>query len=97
MMLPEHVKLLRDWAKEDTHEKRKELDEQELDRLNEVVSEAMEFGKVVSVTHYVKHQHQLLSGRIHHYDSLEEKLHVVDCFEEVHYIPLASIMDIRYG
>ncbi|MGG1628650.1 YolD-like family protein [Rossellomorea sp. NRS-1567] len=96
MMLPEHVKLLRDWAKEDTHEKRIELDEQELDRMNEVVSEAMEFGKLVSITHYVKHRHQLSIGTVHHVDSLEGKLHVVDRFEDVHYIPLASIVDIRF-
>ncbi|TFI48759.1 YolD-like family protein, partial [Diaphorobacter sp. DS2] len=25
MMLPEHVKLLRDWAKEDTYEQKREL------------------------------------------------------------------------
>ncbi|MCA1063278.1 YolD-like family protein [Rossellomorea sp. AcN35-11] len=96
MMLPEHVKLLRDWAKEDTYEKRKELDEQELDRMNEVVAEAMEFGKWVSITHYVKHRHQLLIGTIHHVDSLEGKLHVVDRFEEVYYISLSNITDIRF-
>ncbi|MBN8190839.1 YolD-like family protein [Bacillus sp. NTK074B] len=96
MMLPEHVKLLRDWAKEDTHEKRAELDEQELDRMNEVVAEAMEFGKLVSITHYAKYRHQLLIGTVHHFDSMEEKLHVVDRFESVHYIPLASVVDIRF-
>ncbi|MGR3764923.1 YolD-like family protein [Rossellomorea sp. NS-SX7] len=96
MMLPEHVKLLRDWAKEDTYEKRKELDEQELEVLNEVVAEAMEFGKAVSITHYVNHRHEQLIGAIHHADSLEGKLHVVDRDEKVHYIPLTGITDIRF-
>ncbi|WP_148795752.1 YolD-like family protein, partial [Rossellomorea marisflavi] len=36
MMLPEHVKMLRDWAEEDSFEKRRELDEQELEMMNEV-------------------------------------------------------------
>ncbi|BCB04625.1 YolD-like family protein [Bacillus sp. KH172YL63] len=96
MMLPEHVKLLRDWAKEDTHEKKVELDEQELDRMNEVVAEAMEFGKQVSITHHKNHRHQLLIGTIHHVDSLEGKLHVVDKFEEVYYLSLATVVDIRF-
>ncbi|WP_064090950.1 YolD-like family protein [Rossellomorea aquimaris] len=96
MMLPEHVKLLRDWAKEDTYEKRKELDEQELEMLNDVVSEAMEFGKLVSITYYVKHRHQLFIGTVHHVDALEEKLHVVDRFQEAQYIPLSSVTDIHF-
>jgi hypothetical protein len=96
MMLPEHVKLLRDWAKEDTYERRKELDEQELEELNEVVGEAMEFSKLVSITHYVHHRHEQLVGSIHHADSLEGKLHVVDRYGKVHYIPLTGISDIRF-
>jgi hypothetical protein len=97
MMLPEHVKLLRDWAKEDTYEKRIELDEQALEVLNEVVAEAMEFGKPVSITHYVHHRHELLVGSIHHADSLEGKLHVVDRDGKVHYIRLSGISDIRFS
>ncbi|XXM74093.1 YolD-like family protein [Lysinibacillus sphaericus] len=96
MMLPEHVKLLRDWAKEDTYEKKKELDEQELEVLNETVAEAMEFGKAVAITHYRNHRHELLVGLIHHADSLEGKLHVVDSDGKVRYIPLTGISDIRF-
>ena len=34
MMLPEHIKLLRDWVKEDQYEEQKEIDEQQLELMN---------------------------------------------------------------
>ncbi|WP_079516336.1 YolD-like family protein [Rossellomorea marisflavi] len=95
MMLPEHVKMLRDWAEEDSFEKRRELDEQEFEMMNEVVTEAMEYSRSVMITHYERKQHRLLIGEIQHADSLEGKLRVVDCFGEVHAIRLADIADIR--
>ncbi|WP_077213883.1 YolD-like family protein [Bacillus dakarensis] len=95
MMLPEHVKLLRDWAKEDAFEDSKELDEQYLEVMNEVIFEAMEFGKRVTVTHYVQKQYKLVIGDIHYWDPLSQKLHIVDRFEEVHRIPLSAIADVR--
>ncbi len=33
LMLPEHVKMLRDWANEDMWEKTKEIDEQKLEEM----------------------------------------------------------------
>ena len=95
MMLPEHVKLLRDWANEDTFEGRKELDEQYLEVMNEVIFEAMEFGKSVMITHYRQKQYELVMGSIHYWDPLNHKLHIVDHFGDVHRIPLSSIADVR--
>jgi hypothetical protein len=96
MMLPEHVKMLRDWAKEDSYEQRKELDEQQLEELNMTIREAMETGADVTITHYEKNRHQLLIGKIHYYNDYEQKLHVVDRFEEAHYIRVANIADVRF-
>lgn len=95
MMLPEHVKLLRDWAKEDAYEKRKEMDEQYLEVMNNTISEAMEFGQSMMITHYHNRKYELVIGHIHYWDHLNEKLHVVDGFGEVHRISLSAIADIR--
>lgn len=95
MMLPEHVKLLRDWAKEDMFEKNKEVDEQHLDLMNEVILEAMEFGKSVVITHYRNRKYELVIGTIDHWDEISQKLHIVDRFEEMHQIPLSAIVDVR--
>ncbi|MGE8204426.1 YolD-like family protein [Heyndrickxia sp. NPDC080065] len=96
LMLPEHVKMLRGWAKEDTYEQKKQLDEQQLELMDEMAAEAIEYGKTVTVTHYHNHHHELVLGVIQHYNPLEGKLQMVDRFEEIHTILLKNIVDIRF-
>ena len=95
MMLPEHVKMLRDWAKEDENEKEKELDEQELERMNEIILEAMELNQLVAITHYRQQKYEIVIGKIHYWDALASKLHIVDSFTELHRISLSRIADVR--
>ena len=95
MMLPEHVKLLRDWVQEDRYEQRKQLDEQQLETMNVTISDAMELDRFVTITHYQGKNYELVIGKIHYWDVLEQKLHIVDRFEEVHKINLSNIFDVR--
>ncbi|MGJ7921261.1 YolD-like family protein [Neobacillus sp. LXY-4] len=95
MMLPEHVKMLRDWVKEDTYEYKKQLDEQQLEQMNETISGAMEFDQLVTISHYHSHNYEIVVGKIHYWDALGGKLHIVDRFEEVHQIKLTDIYDVR--
>ena len=95
MMLPEHVKMLRDWVKEDTYEYKKQLDEQQLDLMNETISSAMEYDQMVTVTHYHGKHYELVIGKIHHWDALDQRLHIVDRFDEIHQIKLSDIFDVR--
>lgn len=96
MMLPEHVKLLRDWSKEDTYEQKMEIDEQKLDSMNEAISEAMEMGKSVIITHYRRKNYELVIGNIHFWDEIRHRLHIIDRFEEVHRISIEDIADVRF-
>jgi hypothetical protein len=95
MMLPEHIKLLRDWVKEDQYEERKEMDEQQLELMNTTLSEAIEFDQSVTITHYRKGNYEIVIGKIHYWDEMAQKLHIIDHFEEVHRIPITAIADIR--
>jgi len=95
MMLPEHVKMLRDWVKEDTYESRKQLDEQQLEQMNETIAGAMEFDQSVTITHYHHQQYELVIGKIHYWDTFEGRLHIVDRFDEIHRIKLNDIYDVR--
>lgn len=97
MMLPEHVKLLRDWAQEDEYQKEKQLDEQQLERLNETILEAMEYNHPVSITHYRQRKYELVIGKIHYWNELGQKLHIVDKFGEIHRIQLSAIADVRHA
>lgn len=96
MMLPEHVKLLRDWAKEDLYEKKVEIDEQQLEMMNGTISEAMEFEKTVTITHFRRNHYELVIGTIHYWDETNQNLHIVDRFDEVHKIPISSMADVRF-
>ncbi|MBT2738036.1 hypothetical protein QF028_001047 [Neobacillus sp. B4I6] len=95
MMLPEHVKLLRDWVKEDRYEQKREMDEQHLELMNGILSEAIEYDQYVTITHYRNRNYEIVIGKIHYWDELTQRLHVIDCFDEVHRIPMDAIADIR--
>ncbi|WP_066369673.1 YolD-like family protein [Neobacillus fumarioli] len=95
MMLPEHVKCLRDWVKEDQYEQPKEMDEQQLELMNKTVTQAMESGQDITITYYQNHRYEIIIGTIHHCDKTAQRLHVIDRFEAVHRIPLETIVDIR--
>ncbi|WP_316569710.1 YolD-like family protein [Neobacillus sp. YIM B06451] len=95
MMLPEHVKMLRDWVKEDSYEQKTELDEQQLELMNETLAEAMEFNQAVAITHYRRHNYEICIGNIHYWDELAHKLHIVDSSGTAHIIPIENIADIR--
>lgn len=97
MMLPEHVKLLRDWAREDEYEKEKQLDEQQLEQLNDTILEAMEYNRPVAITYYRQPKYELVVGKIHYWNELGQKLHIVDKFEEIHRIELSAIADVRHA
>ncbi|RLQ90654.1 YolD-like family protein [Falsibacillus albus] len=96
MMLPEHVKMLRDWAKEDSFKEKVELDEQQLEEMNEIAAQAMEDRKKVVITYYRLKQYELLIGYIHYYDALQKRLHVVDTFDDPQYVSMENIVDIRF-
>ncbi|RDI41248.1 YolD-like family protein [Falsibacillus pallidus] len=96
MMLPEHVKMLRDWAKEDTFKEKIELDEQQLEELNSIAAEAMEERRQVAITHYASRQYELFIGFIHYFDPLQQRLHTVDQFDHPEYLLMENIVDIRF-
>lgn len=95
MMLPEHVKMLRDWTEEDTHMVKPELDEQRLEEMNDMLYLALEEGSELLITYYEHKQHRLLIGHVHHYDQVTRKLHIVDKFGTPHYIAIEEVIDVR--
>ena len=96
-MLPEHVKMLRDWAKEDEYEPEREMDEQQLELMNETILEAMEYNRAVAVTYYGKHRYDKVAGKIHFLDGMGRRLLIVDPHGEVQRIRLEKITDIRFA
>ncbi|MCF6408333.1 YolD-like family protein [Pseudalkalibacillus salsuginis] len=96
MMLPEHVKLLRDWKEEDRIQKRPELDEQKLEEMNEIIHEAMAFNQTLSFVYFERERYRILVGDIHYADPVRKELRIVDEFGDRHDLKLKDILDIRY-
>ncbi|WP_246942435.1 YolD-like family protein [Bacillus pinisoli] len=94
MMLPEHVKLLRDWAKEDEYETKPELDEQKLEQMNEVICEAMAYGAELSITYFNQTHHLTIRGTIHYVDEIQQKLRVVSKEGTMIQVPFQSIVNV---
>jgi hypothetical protein len=95
MMLPEHVKLLRDWVREDQYEQKISLDEQQLEIMNEILMGAIEHDQFVAITYYQNHNYKIVIGKIHDWDELAHKLYIVDRFNESQRISIADVADIQ--
>jgi len=96
MMLPEHVKLLRDWSEEDTYQEKPVLDEQQLEQFNETLCMAMEEHMEIVFTYYKDHFLHTCSGFVHYIDPIRHTLRIVD--EETGgrlELPLLSIVDVK--
>lgn len=95
LMLPEHVKMLREWAEEETWTEQKQLDEKKLEILDETAAEAMEFGKHVQITYFDTNSYRELTGTIHYFDYLQKEFRMIDQSGHVRLVPLKKIQQIR--
>ena len=50
---------------------------------------------IVTITHYRNRNYEIVIGKIHYWDELAQRLHIIDRFEEIHRIPMGNIADIR--
>lgn len=94
MMLPEHVKQLRDWEREEEEKGRNDLDEQQLEEMNQQIYMAMEEANPVSVLCRNARGNQSIEGRIHYYDPYRQLLRMINAAGERQDVPLASIVRI---
>ncbi|WAA10493.1 YolD-like family protein [Fervidibacillus albus] len=91
MMLPEHVKLLREWAKEDEWEGKNELDGQMLEQMDAIVRKAQGNGETVTVRYYENHRYEKVTGRIDSFDILSKCLQIKDEQGRTYSISIALI------
>lgn len=95
-MLPEHVKLLREWSKEDEEVCQPMLDEQELEQLNAVLLCALEEGEKLVLTYYEGNRYKILIGTVKAFQEWNHRLKVIDEFGLVHFLAIEQIVDARF-
>ncbi|MDQ0213775.1 hypothetical protein J2S13_000169 [Oikeobacillus pervagus] len=94
MMLPEHVKLLREYNESLNKIKKPVLDEQKYEEFNIVVCEAMEENTTLQFTYYQKGESKKLIGHIHDVNLLKNELRIIDSFGQKHSLKLEDIIGI---
>lgn len=95
MMLPEHVKLLREYNESLDKVEKPVLVEQKYEEFNEVICEAMEENITLQFTYYQKGEIKKLVGNIHYIDQLKRELRIVDYLTKKHVLKLGDIIEIE--
>lgn len=94
MMLPEHVKLLREYNESMNEVKKPILDEQKYEEFNDIISKAMEENIALEFTYYQKGEIKKLVGNIHYIDSLNKEIQVSSQELNNHILRLENIIEI---
>jgi hypothetical protein len=95
MMLPEHVKLLRDWQKEDYFEVKPELDEQQLEQFQNTICNGIEENKQLIFMYHHNGTFHTTIGNVHYFDPLSKTIRVLDKSDNRTDIQLESIVKIE--
>jgi YolD-like protein len=95
LLLPEHVKLHREWQNEMNYQKKPELDEQKFEEMDQLILEAMEYNLPINITYFSDHQQQVISGHLHLYDSLKNELRMVTLTGSPLTLKLSMLLDIQ--
>ncbi|TFD92208.1 YolD-like family protein [Jeotgalibacillus sp. R-1-5s-1] len=74
MMLPEHVKLLREWADQDEYDTMPEADEQQKEEWGRLIQEALELKLELSVSYFKDHRIITAEGLIEKVDDYSQML-----------------------
>ncbi|YCI78703.1 YolD-like family protein [Bacillus sp. R1-10] len=78
LMLPEHVKMLREYDASYNKIPKPSLDEQKYEQFNEIVSEAMEMNNILEFSYYFQGDIRRYIGNIHYFDVLKKDLRIID-------------------
>lgn len=95
LMLPEHVKMLKTWTKEDQFESRHQLDEQQLELFNSIAQEVIVTGKAVRITYFKNHRYEDIEGKMEMYPNLGGDLQITGMEGETIRIPIKDIREMR--
>jgi YolD-like protein len=94
MMLPEHVKALREFG--NTHDliEKPVLDEDKIEEINQLLCLAMEYNKLLEFTYYDYGKLIKVIGNIHYIEELNKEIRIINRGGELIKIDLKDIIDV---
>ncbi|SIT81246.1 YolD-like family protein [Edaphobacillus lindanitolerans] len=94
MMLPEHLRLLREWQEGEGRGEPSEPDAQQLEEWDRLLHEALESGMGLAIRCRTAGGEMDCAGRVHHFDPLTGTIRMVGGDGEPHIIRTADVRDI---
>jgi len=96
LMLPEHVKMLREWAEEEKWEEEKTADEQAREEWDEILFQAIRCRKKVRVKYYRNRRYEMLTGVVRRSDPLARVIELEEEGENIHTLEWEKIGGIDW-
>jgi hypothetical protein len=95
-MLPEHVKELRRYIHEEYYDIQEPIiDAQQMEEMNELVLEAMEYHIPLSFVLYQNKRLVTIEGYIHYTDLHKKEFRIIDLSSNIHVIPIQKVKAIH--
>lgn len=96
-MMPEHIKKLKEYEREEEKVIRPILDEQKVEELNELILESMELNLTLIFTLFNGYlgRFNTIKGKVHYIDTHNNQLRIIDDNEEIHRLFFKELVDIQ--
>src|SRR5690625_4845409 len=95
LMLPEHVRLLKEYKQDLQAIEKPIVDEQKYEEFNMIISQAIEENIYLEFTYYQKGQLKQIVGQVHHVNQLNKELHIISHSSNSYQISLKNIVEIK--
>ncbi|MEC1404133.1 YolD-like family protein [Bacillus subtilis] len=97
MMLPEHLTQLKQDLMDVSKIEKPSLDDQQIEEMDLLVSEALEFNKELKFKLFNNGFVENVTGRVHYINFEQQKLHVKDQHNNTVYINMNHIIGVTYN
>ncbi|AFQ58098.1 YolD [Bacillus subtilis QB928] len=97
MMLPEHLTQLKQDLIDVSKIEKPSLDDQQIEEMDILVSEALEFNKELQFKLFHNGFVENVTGRVHYINFEQQKLHVKDQNDNTVYINMNNIIGVTYN
>ncbi|MBG9768171.1 YolD-like family protein [Bacillus vallismortis] len=97
MMLPEHLTQLKQDLIDVSKIEKPSLDDQQIEEMDLLVSEALEFNKELKFKLFNNGFVENVTGRVHYINFEQQKLHVKDQNDNTVYVNMNNIIGVTYN
>src|SRR5690625_4980844 len=95
LMLPEHVRLLKEYKQDLQAIEKPIVDEKKYEKINMIITQAIEENIYLEFTYYQKSQLKQIVGQVHNVNQLNKELHKISHSSNSYQISFKNIVEIK--